>query len=204
METRKSSIRAGTPARQESILKAALDCFSGLGIGATTVEDICRESGASIGSLYHHFGSKEGVASGLFIDGVKRLNADLLRKLARCKSAEAGVRVVVTQYCDWVTKHSELARYLLNSRDIAFSEAARSELKQIHRDHITAVFQWFAPFVAAGDMKRLPPDTYVPIISGPIQDFTRHWLAGQTRESPSKVKHIFADAAWNAMRTGEP
>ncbi len=201
MTSRKTAVRAGTAARQESILKAALDCFTGLGVDATTIEDICRESGASIGSLYHHFGSKEGVASGLFIDGIKRLNADLLKKLARCRSAEAGVRIVVMQYCDWVTKHRELARYLLNSRDIAFSEAARAELKQIHRAHIIAVFQWFAPFVAAGDMKRLPPDTYVPIISGPIQDYTRHWLAGQTQASPSKVKLVFADAAWNAMRT---
>ncbi len=202
MGSRKTVMRAGTPARQQSILEAALGCFTGLGIDATTVEDICRESGASIGSLYHHFGSKEGVASGLFIDGVKRLNADLLKKLRRCRSAEAGVRVVVTQYCDWVTKHADLARYLLNSRDIAFSEGARRELKEIHREHITAVFQWFAPYVAAGDMKRLPPDTYVPIISGPIQDYTRHWLAGQTQASPSRVKHVFADAAWNAMRTG--
>jgi AcrR family transcriptional regulator len=181
-------------------LKAALECFTQFGIDSTTVEDICRESRASIGSLYHHFGSKEGVASGLFIDGIKRLNADLLRKLNRCRSAEAGVRVVVTQYCDWVTRHAALARYLLNSRDIAFADEARKELQRIHREHITAVFQWFAPFVAKGEMKRLPPDTYVPIISGPIQDYTRHWLSGRTQTSPSKVKHVFADAAWNAMR----
>ena len=37
-------------------------------------------------------------------------------------------------------------------------------------------------------MKALPIDTYVPIISGPIQDYTRYWLAGQVKESPAKVK----------------
>jgi AcrR family transcriptional regulator len=97
--TRKSSTRTTTPARRESILKAALGCFIGNGVEATTIEDLCRDAGCSFGSLYHHFGNKEGVAGGLFIDGIQRLNSDLLRKLAR-DSAEKGVRTVVTQY--WI------------------------------------------------------------------------------------------------------
>jgi AcrR family transcriptional regulator len=201
MSGRGTSVRAGTPARRASILEAALGCFTDLGIAATTVEDICRLAGASVGSLYHHFGSKEGVAAGLFIDGIRRLNADLVARLQRCRSAEAGVRLVVTQYCDWVARHPELARFLVNSRDISFSPAARAELHELRREHLTAVFTWFAPFVARGEMKRLPVDTYVPIISGPIQDYVRHWLAGQTQASPAKVKNVFADAAWNAVGT---
>ncbi len=192
--------RATTPARRAAILRAALDCFIGQGVEGTTIDDICRASGASIGSLYHHFGNKEGVAAGLFIDGIERLNADLLRKLARCKTAEAGVRTVVTQYCDWVTSHRDIARYLLNSRDIAFPPETKERLRAMHRAHITEIFRWFAPHVRDGTMKGLPVDTYVPIISGPIQDYTRAWLAGQVKDSPAKVKGVFADAAWNAVR----
>jgi AcrR family transcriptional regulator len=201
MVRRATSVRAGTVARRASILDAALGCFSDLGVAATTVEDICRGAGASVGSLYHHFGSKEGVAAGLFIDGIRRLNADLVAKLGRCRTAEAGVRLVVTQYCDWVQRHPDLARYLVNSRDITFSETDRAVVHEIRRQHLTEVFTWFAPFVARGEMKRLPVDTYVPIISGPIQDYVRHWLEGQTQSPPAKVKQVFADAAWNAVRT---
>jgi AcrR family transcriptional regulator len=193
-------VRATTPARRASILKAALDCFIGQGVEATTIDDIVRASGSSIGSLYHHFGNKEGVAAGLFIDGIQRLNADLLRKLKRCKTAEESVRTVVTQYSDWVTAHRDIARYLLNSRDIAFPPETKDQLREIHRSHITEVFRWFGPYVRDGQMKALPADTYVPIISGPIQDYTRYWLAGQVKESPAKVKAVFADAAWNAVR----
>ena len=194
------TIRAATPARRASILKAALDCFIEQGVEATTIDDICRASGASIGSLYHHFGNKEGVAGGLFIDGIQRLNGDLLRKLTRCKTAEAGVRTVVTQYCDWVTKHQDIARYLLNSRDIAFPPETKDQLREIHRNHIIDVFGWFGPYVRDGQMKALPVETYVPIISGPIQDYTRHWLAGQVKQSPARMKTVFAEAAWNAVR----
>jgi AcrR family transcriptional regulator len=199
---RKVSTRTTTPARRESILKAALTRFIGHGVEATTIDDLCRDAGCSIGSLYHHFGNKEGVAAGLFIDGIQRLNADLLRKLKRCETAEQGVRTVVTQYSDWVTAHRDLARYLLNSRDIAFPPETKEQLREIHRSHIGEVFRWFAPFVRDGDMKALPVETYVPIISGPIQDYTRYWLAGQVQQSPAKVKTVFADAAWNAVRTG--
>lgn len=193
-------VRATTPARRASILNAALDCFIGQGVEATTIDDIVRASGSSIGSLYHHFGNKEGVAAGLFIDGVTRLNADLLRKLKRCKTAQDSVRTVVTQYSDWVTAHRDMARYLLNSRDISFPPAIKERLRQIHRDHIVEIFRWFGPYVRDGEMKALPIDTYVPIISGPIQDYTRSWLASQVKDSPAKVKSVFADAAWNAVR----
>ncbi len=193
-------VRATTPARRASILNAALDCFIGQGVEATTIDDIVRASGSSIGSLYHHFGNKEGVAAGLFVDGVTRLNADLLRKLKRCKTAQDSVRTVVTQYSNWVTAHRDMARYLLNSRDISFPSAIKEQLRQIHRDHIVEIFRWFGPYVRDGEMKALPIDTYVPIISGPIQDYTRSWLASQVKDSPAKVKMVFADAAWNAVR----
>ena len=200
---RRSNPRSTTPARREAILAAALTRFIDHGVEATTVDDLCSEAGCSIGSLYHHFGNKEGVASGLFIDGITRLNADLLRKLKRCKSAQQSVRTVVTQYSDWVTSHRDLARYLLNSRDISFSVETKDQLREIHRAHITEVFRWFGPFVRDGAMKALPVETYVPIISGPIQDYTRHWLAGQVQESPARVKTVFADAAWNAVRAAD-
>lgn len=192
--------RAGTPARKAQILDAALVCFTEVGIEATTIEDIRRHADCSIGSIYHHFGSKEGVASALFIDATGCLNADLMRKLKRCRTAERAVKTVVTQYSDWVTRNRDLAAYLLNSRDIAMSEEARQVLKGINRAHIRRVFEFFAQFVASGEMRILPVETYIPIISGPIQDYARHWLAGQFKDSPAKVKGVFADAAWSAVK----
>jgi AcrR family transcriptional regulator len=196
----RSAPRSATPARRAAILEAALACFNARGIEATTIEDIRRESACSTGTLYHHFKSKEGIACGLFMDGIKALNADLLRKLKRCRSAEAGVKTVVTQYCDWVTQRRALAWFLLHSREIVFAPEAKSDLDVLHRSHIREVFAWFGPYVANGQMKGLPIHTYVPLISAPIQDYTRHWLAGRVDDAPAKVKNVFAEAAWNAVK----
>jgi AcrR family transcriptional regulator len=191
--------RAATVARKASVLDAALQCFSERGVDATTIHDIQRAAGCSIGSIYHHFGSREGVAEALFILGVQRLNQSMLNKLKRCTSGEESVRAVVGQYCAWSVRNRQLASYL-HSRDIDFSPEAKARLKDIYREYITAVFEIFAPYVENAQIRVLPVDVYVPLISGPIQEYVRRWLSGDHRNSPRKVEAVFADAAWNAVK----
>ncbi len=192
--------RAATQARRASVLQAALSCFADLGIEGTTVHDIRRKADCSIGSIYHHFGSKEGVAEELFLDGIQKLNQGMLRKIRGCDNAAESVHAVVDYYCEWSSRNQPLARYL-HSRDIDFSPAAKTRLKDIHRAYITAVFTWFAPFLERGEMRVLPVDAYVPLISGPIQEYVRRWLSDHHSNSPRQVKKLFADAAWDAVKS---
>ena len=194
----KPTRETSTKARKLSILSAALDCFCEKGVEATAVADIQRRAQCSVGSLYHHFGSKEGVAEELFIVTIQKLNSGMLRKLKRSKHAEESVKAVVFFYSDWSTRNPKLARYL-HSRDIDFSPEAKTRLRALRREYIRSVFTWFAGFVERGDMAVLPADAYVPLISGPIQEYTRLWLAGHAG-SPSNVKGLFAEAAWNAVK----
>ena len=55
--------------RKDEILQAALACFTDFGVDATTIEMIRDRSGASIGSLYHHFGNKERIIGALYLAG---------------------------------------------------------------------------------------------------------------------------------------
>jgi AcrR family transcriptional regulator len=190
--------RAATLARRASVLEAALDCFTRKGIDGTTIGDIQRAARCSVGSLYHHFGSKEGIAEELFIEGISRFNRGMLRRLKRSRGAEESVKGVVRFYSDWSTRNRPLASYL-HSRDIDFSAQARVRLKAIYRDYIGEVFAWFAPFVERGEMRVLPPDAYVPLISGPVQEYVRRWLSGHYERPPGALKELFADAAWKAV-----
>src|SRR2546423_6897860 len=69
--------RAGTAARRQAILDAAMHLFATRGLRATAIEDICAASGASNGSLYHHFGSKEGIAATLYASAIEETSAEL-------------------------------------------------------------------------------------------------------------------------------
>ncbi len=191
--------REATRARKESVLAAALDCFGEKGIEHTTVADIQQRAGCSIGSIYHHFGSKEGIAEELFLAIIQKMNRGMLKKVRQATNAREAVRAVVFFYCEWSARNRQMARYL-HSRDIDFSPAARKRLHEIHRSYIHDIFTWFAPFVERGEMRVLPLDTYVPLISGPIQEYVRRWLSGHHQRSPRQVKGLFAEAAWNAVK----
>jgi hypothetical protein len=123
----------------------------------------------------------------------------MVRRLRKCDSAEESVKAVVRFYGDWSTRNRALASYL-HSRDIDFSEQARVRLKAVYRRYIAEVFGWFAPFVSGGEMRALPPDAYVPLISGPIQEYVRRWLSGHYERPPGAIKELFADAAWKSVR----
>ena len=64
---------ARTDATQQRILDAATEVFSTRGFSAATMADIVDQSGASIGSIYHHFGGKKE----LFLAIYDRLSAQI-------------------------------------------------------------------------------------------------------------------------------
>lgn len=68
---------AKTDATQQRILDAATDVFSAHGFTAATIADVVAQSGASIGSIYHHFGGKNELYLAIF----ERMVADIERRI---------------------------------------------------------------------------------------------------------------------------
>ncbi len=68
---------AKTDATQQRILDAATDVFAAHGFTAATMADIVEQSGASIGSIYHHFGGKKE----LFLAIFDRLAAEIEHRI---------------------------------------------------------------------------------------------------------------------------
>ena len=65
MEMGDSEQNTTKESRRQAILEAALTCFTSKGFTETTMEDIRKLSGASTGSIYHHFENKEMLARSL-------------------------------------------------------------------------------------------------------------------------------------------
>ena len=69
MDTLKG-IHLKTPTRRKAIIEAALHCFTESSISETNMSDIIKRSGSSVGSVYHHFKSKEKLAASVYMDGI--------------------------------------------------------------------------------------------------------------------------------------
>ena len=78
---------ARTDATQQRILDAATAVFSRRGFSSATMAEIVEQSGASIGSIYHHFGGKKE----LFLAIYERLSADVERRIAEAARGSASL-----------------------------------------------------------------------------------------------------------------
>src|SRR5712692_6807533 len=167
MPTATPSATATAPSRREAILAAALRRFVRDGYSATTIEDIRRESGASVGSLYHHFGGKEGIAAALYVESLASYQAAFVAVLED-HDARAGVESLVRHHLRWVGEHPDRARFLLAVRETEVIAAAAPELRRRNRAFFAAVREWFARHPELPD---LPPDLLEPLLLGPAQEY---------------------------------
>src|SRR5579859_6061631 len=95
-----------TASRRQAILQAALQSFLSKGFTVTTMEDIRQLSGASTGSIYHHFENKEMLALALYQEIWSEINTALLQSLSAMPPCE-GIKALVYAYMDWFEQHPD-------------------------------------------------------------------------------------------------
>src|ERR671927_1577819 len=88
--------------RRREILDAALEVFTERGYHRAGIEEIRDRSGASIGSIYHHFGGKEEIAAALYVEGMADYQRSLSETVRATSGAEALVREMVRNHLRWV------------------------------------------------------------------------------------------------------
>lgn len=79
-------------AQRERIVGAAAKCFTRKGVGATSVQDICAESGLSVGGIYRHFENKQEIVRQLFVTS-DEMNRESLGELSDSEPGEGGARL---------------------------------------------------------------------------------------------------------------
>lgn len=180
-------------ARREEILDAALESL-GAG-GEAAIEDVRKRSGASVGSIYHHFGDKDGILAALYVKVLRGYQAGVLRTLRTATEAEGGVKALVRYHLRWVERNPEPARFLL--RGGLAREQADEELRALNQSLLTAVGDWVDRQTAIRPMRR---EVFYVAVFGPAQELCRSWLAGRIR-SMRRMDDDLAEAAWRAVRS---
>ncbi len=189
-----------TETRRRQILRAALDCYQELGYEGTTIGDICRESGASTGSLYHHFASKELLFSALYLEGAAEAQAFTLRALRRTTNARDGVHALVGSYLRWVQKNPALAAFVLSTRRAELVDEVQGRLDEMNDALQAELGEWMYANVRDGELPLAEMDVLITVLVGPSEAFARRWLRGRTTTSLKNAAEILGDCAWEALR----
>lgn len=190
----------GRASRKDDILQAALACFSESGVDATTIEMIRDRSGASIGSLYHHFGNRERIIGALYLEGIGQYAALLDAGLREGMSAEATVRLFVTCYIDWVVAHPDWARFILHNRGRVEAGEMGEQLREANRQQGRRIAELLAVHRQAGAFREMPFELFNSVVIGPTHDYVRNWLAGRTRVELADCRDLLAEIAWGSVR----
>jgi AcrR family transcriptional regulator len=193
---RKSTVR-----RRATILDAALRCFSRQGLAATTIADVRKMSKTSIGSIYHHFSSKEDLTSALYLHSLDLYQDGLLAKLERALTAERRVRTMVEYHLDWVAREPDRARFLFTAERPQTKSQAAHDLSRLDRTFFDRLFEPLEAAMHAGALRTLPRDLFLAMVMGPAQSYARAWLEGRGRSTLSRARRALADGAWAAVRT---
>ena len=186
--------------RRRAVLDAALRCFARDGVEATTIDAIRRASGASVGSLYHHFGSKEGIAAALYLEGLRDFHATLLPRVEAAEDAEALVKTVVHHYVEWVVAHPEWARYLLEARRSAGVAEADAEIRALTRRAFARLHGHLEPFVQRGELSKVATPLLTAVLLGPAEALAAAELRRGRLATLRAAAPVLAEAAWRALR----
>jgi len=195
-----------TESRRQAILEAALVCFASKGFTETTMEDIRKISGASMGSIYHHFSNKEMLARALYLEARRSLHAALSIFLTTNDLRE-GIEALIHAYLGWFEQHADLGQYLLQAGESEYLSAYIKVLRQKTRTTLPTetfsgqLLRWLAPYISDGSVIRLPQSLYLPLILGPSREFVRVWLRTRQSADIQEAREPLAKAAWLVIAT---
>jgi AcrR family transcriptional regulator len=129
-------------ARSRAILATASRLFAEKGYANATTSEIAREAGVAEGTLYHHFGSKDGIFLTLFDETIDGFLAGIEELLARESPGREMLAALTRFLFDYVSRHRE--QYLILLRDfpvhLTVEQFDKDSPRREKLDRITELF----------------------------------------------------------------
>ena len=199
--TVEKSLTTKTQTRRKQIIHAALACFTEIGYAATNMADIRSRSGASTGSIYHHFKSKEQLARAVYLEGIREYQEGILSVLEKHDNASEAILEIITYHLIWVEQNPGWSRFLFLMRHADFMGNAQDEFNVLNANFFRCVSMWFLQQVKTGSIRNMPTDVLIAVLLGPCQEYTRLYVDGKACTPPEQAAGELALAAWNALRS---
>jgi AcrR family transcriptional regulator len=196
--------REATGRRRRAVLDATLDTFLDVGETGTFIQEVCNRAGVSVGTLYHHFGSKDQLIATLHYTLLDEYQSGAGPILGADPPAEPGVRDTVAYHVRWLTGHPGPATFLLQQPFAGYRSAQiPADLVAANEQFLAIVQGWLDRRMEDGTIKRLPFDVVVALLIGPLHNWVRAQLyldpKRAARRSESAIVAL-ADGAWAALR----
>lgn len=112
----KSVVQEGYPELKGKIINAARELFVKKGYYHTSIPDIVKSAGVSIGAIYHYFKGKETLAKEIHDYSVQLLEENFHNKILIHNTAKERVHTFIKMMFEWTKNDPILVEYLLFAR----------------------------------------------------------------------------------------
>lgn len=160
----------------DRILQSALELFSTRGYDATSVREICEAAGITKPTLYHFYGSKEGVYRAL-VDGVlEDFRGQLTRQLDVGGPVVDRLRRVARSYFEAARGRRELMRFIFGLIHNPPASAPVTDFTRFYDEIVRLVAAAVDEGVASGELAPGPTEIRMLLFMGALGEALCGWV----------------------------
>ncbi|GII00221.1 TetR/AcrR family transcriptional regulator [Planobispora takensis] len=184
-------------ATREAILDAALTIVADKGLEAMTISRLAEVSGASNGSIYHHFGSRGGVVAELYRAGFAELVGEMIPALDE-RPAEAVVPELAGRFLDWIVAHPTRAEFVYRASTAGV--LPEEETAAFKARVMAPLATWFGARTARGEVRPVPAWALDAVVMSPVHECARRYLAAPATFDLRRARPEVEHAVWAIVR----
>lgn len=192
------------------ILTAALDLFVVKGYHNVSVHDLQREANVSIGSIYNHFGGKEGIAKALYNHLLKEMEEMVDDAVEQHDDARHRSSAIIRKLFEYTESHTNIISYVFHAKHTEFISDEQPICNSLPFTKMRNIIQqgmdngelrktdpWVAASIVFGAAIRMIHLRLDGIIKEPVTQYTDEilesaWLSMKPEKSPSSSRKISA------------
>lgn len=175
----------------DRILQKALGLFSEKGYDATSVREICEAAGITKPTLYHFYGSKEGVYRAIVDGALERFRADLVLSLGGEGSLRDRLVRMAQSYVEGTRREPDLARFVMALIHNSPRSAPATDLVGFYQGILDALARTVDAAVARGELRPGPTDVRLLVFMGALGEAMHgHLLVGRPDLTPELAETL--------------
>lgn len=185
----------------DRILLKALALFSDKGYDATSVREICEAAGVTKPTLYHFFGSKEGVYRAIVEGTLERFQADILQALGETGPLRPRLVRMARGFVESTAREPDLARFLMALIHNPPRSAPATDFVGFYQSILDGLARAIECAAAEGEIAPGPTDVRLLVFMGALSEAMHGFLLVGRPELTPQLAETLVDTVlrgWSA------
>jgi AcrR family transcriptional regulator len=147
-----------------------LELFSSKGYDATSVREICEAAAVTKPTLYHFYGSKEGVYRALLDGAFEAFRSDLAQRLDGPGTVREKLKRVARGCFAHAASHRQTARFVFTLIHNTASDAPKTDFPRFYEEIVRSIERSVEEGVASGELCPAPSGPRMLVFMGALNE----------------------------------